>query len=313
VRRRLLLLAVSCTILAVLWWRVGWREVAGGIAGLDYAWFAVAVSLFIPQVWLSGWRWHRLVYPRGEGSLGNSIQLVLAASSLNIVLPSKLGDLAKGLFAVRHDQTNRVEHGLALGIFEKGVDTASLAAWMVMASLLAPPREPLGWGLVTAGCVIIIAVGAVAGMGRGAVVTGSSSGLLGRVGGLLRCIAAVSGELRVDRGRFAAVVGASLALWLLHIAQFALVQVAAGGEPYPILVASRVPMAILIGLLPVSFAGVGTRDAAMVYLLAPALGRSTALVLGLFATFRYVVVAIAGIPFVARVDFDRLRRESRSG
>jgi len=308
VRKRYLLLAVSGVILGVLWWRVGWRTLAHGVVGLHYPLFAVALALFVPQVWVSGWRWHRLVYARGEGDLRRSIQLVLAASALNVVLPSKLGDVAKGLFAVRHEGPIAVEHGLALGIFEKGIDTASLAFWMVVASVLVPPREPLGWAMVATGVAIVLAVGGLVGFGRGVDVGGAAGGVVGRVVGLARRIASVGAELRADRGRLVAVLAASLALWFLHIAQFAIVQAATGGTPRPLLVASRVPMAIFVGLLPVSFAGVGTRDAAMVYLLAGPLGESTALVLGLFATLRYVVVALAGVPYISHLDFARLRR-----
>jgi len=155
---------------------------------------------------------------------------------------------------------------------------------------------------------IVAVVGALVGLGRGLPAGRSAGGLISRVGGLLRRIAAIGGELRADRGRLVAVLGASLVLWFLHIAQFAVVQAAAGGPLQPVLVASRVPMAIFVGLLPVTFAGVGTRDAAMVYLLAPGLGESAALVLGLFATLRYVVVAVAGLPFLSRLDYARLRR-----
>ena len=56
-----------------------------------------------------------------------------------------------------------------------------------------------------------------------------------------------------------------------------------------------------------TFAGVGTRDAALVYFLAPSIGDGPALALGVFATLRYVVMAIAGLPFVARLPVAELR------
>ncbi len=60
-------------------------------------------------------------------------------------------------------------------------------------------------------------------------------------------------------------------------------------------------MAIFIGLLPVTFAGVGTRDAAMLYFLGPATGKGVALALGVFATLRYVLAGLAGLPFIVRL------------
>jgi uncharacterized membrane protein YbhN (UPF0104 family) len=122
----------------------------------------------------------------------------------------------------------------------------------------------------------------------------------------VRKFAGVIRDLRAERARFARILAVSVFLWVLHMAQFSLACLATGAaSPEVVLLWSRVPIAIFIGLLPVSFAGVGTRDAAMVYLLAPRIGEDAAVVLGVFATFRYVVVAVAGLPFVPR-----LRRES---
>jgi uncharacterized membrane protein YbhN (UPF0104 family) len=60
-------------------------------------------------------------------------------------------------------------------------------------------------------------------------------------------------------------------------------------------------MAIFVGLLPVTFAGVGTRDAAMAYFLAGPAGEGPALALGAFATVRYLVPALAGLPFLSTI------------
>jgi len=70
-------------------------------------------------------------------------------------------------------------------------------------------------------------------------------------------------------------------------------------------------MAILIGLLPVTFAGIGTRDAAMLYFLGPITGNGVALAIGVFATLRYIVVAAAGLPFIVRLPVDLSSLRSR--
>jgi glycosyltransferase 2 family protein len=112
-------------------------------------------------------------------------------------------------------------------------------------------------------------------------------------------------RLRENRGRFAAILASAAILWVLHLAQFSLALRAASGSADTALLWSRVPMAIFIGLLPITFAGVGTRDAAMVYFLAATTGEGVAMALGVFATLRYVLVALAGLPFMLRLPIDR--------
>ena len=55
---------------------------------------------------------------------------------------------------------------------------------------------------------------------------------------------------------------------------------------------------VLIGLLPFSFEGIGTRDASLVYFLAPILGDTKPLILGILLTSRYIIPAILGVIFL---------------
>jgi hypothetical protein len=50
-------------------------------------------------------------------------------------------------------------------------------------------------------------------------------------------------------------------------------------------------------LFPLTFAGVGTRDAALVLFYAPYFASPTAAALGLLCTARYILPAIGGLPF----------------
>jgi len=58
-------------------------------------------------------------------------------------------------------------------------------------------------------------------------------------------------------------------------------------------------LAILAGLVPLTMAGVGTRDAATIYLFAPFLSAAAGAVLGLMLTLRYILPGLAGLPFLA--------------
>ena len=58
-------------------------------------------------------------------------------------------------------------------------------------------------------------------------------------------------------------------------------------------------MGIFIGLLPVTVAGIGTRDAAFRVLMASWDPDKVIAWLGLFCTFRYVVMAVLGVPAIA--------------
>lgn len=308
----LALIALSIVILALLWRWIGWREVIDVCLTLDPAWFAAAILLFIPQTLLAGARWAWIVRCYQPLAIRRATEIVLASSALNVILPSKLGDIAKGLWLNRDEPGGDVASRLALGVFEKGLDTAALGLIMLCATILSLPTERLGWTMASGAAlgVALFLVLLFSPVARWLArlserehtgVVGKTLALLGRIGELV---------LRLHRapGAFLVILVSAVLLWCLHLLQFSWALNAAHGSVATALLWSRVPMAIFIGLLPVSFAGIGTRDLAMVYLLAPPLDTATAAALGVFATLRYVLVAIAGLAFLHRLPLHELRK-----
>jgi uncharacterized membrane protein YbhN (UPF0104 family) len=73
-----------------------------------------------------------------------------------------------------------------------------------------------------------------------------------------------------------------------------------------------VPLSIFVGLIPISFGGIGTRDAALIYLFSPYESSSTMAGIGILCSFRYFVPALFGLPFLDRLGFkpQEIKRES---
>lgn len=282
--RRAALLLVAAALLVWLVRRVGGGELVTVLRGLHGGLLAAALFLFVPITLLTAARWRTVAAGLAPLSLVDALRMVLAASAANVVLPAKLGDVGKGAFLP--GAVGRAG-GVALALFEKLADLAALAACMLVASLLAPPEREaemlacvLATGVVTGFAVLcVVPLGALSAFGSDNPLARAAQGFA---------------TLRGRPRRLLGVLAGSLLLWSLHLLQFQLAAWAAGATADPAVLASRIPMAIFVGLLPVSFAGIGTRDAALLYLLAPWLGEPVALALGAFATLRYLVPAAAG-------------------
>jgi uncharacterized membrane protein YbhN (UPF0104 family) len=74
-------------------------------------------------------------------------------------------------------------------------------------------------------------------------------------------------------------------------------------------------LGILAGLLPLTMAGIGSRDAVIIHFYSAYMSPGAAAVLGVLATLRYVIPAIAGLPFIGNYLSLRGRRDlaARSG
>jgi hypothetical protein len=310
--KRWILLLVSVAILAWLWHKTGWNELWATIKGLDPWWLGLALFMFVPQTLISALRWSWVVGTFQRLTFWRATELVLASSSLNVILPSKMGDVLKGAFLSQDRPGGDLATGVSLGLFEKVTDTAALATLMMLASLFYPPEEPLGVLVILCGAAGVAAfVLLLSSWGAGELARfspGDRKGLSARVRSVVGRIGVVILEFQKDRRRLVRILVVSVVLWILHLAQFSFVYQAMqdNGEHRTLLLWSRVPMAIFIGLIPISFTGAGTRDAALVYLLEHEITRPAAVILGAFATFRYVIVALAGLPFVWRLPSRRL-------
>ena len=74
---------------------------------------------------------------------------------------------------------------------------------------------------------------------------------------------------------------------------------------------SLVPLAIFIGLVPLTVAGFGTRDGA-IQAFFPQYPPETMLAVAMFVNIRYILPAVVGIPWALRyITFAREAREAR--
>ena len=107
-------------------------------------------------------------------------------------------------------------------------------------------------------------------------------------------------EVKNDPQQLCFILALSVFLWFLHIFQFYVIFRSLHSEVSVFNVFRLVPLAILVGLLPITIAGVGTRDSALVYFFAPYEKTSLIIGVGLFASLRYFVPGILGLPFLNR-------------
>ena len=303
--KKLISLAVSATILAVIYWKIDLAALFAAFAETLPWTLGAAIAMVFPITLLTAWRLVLLVPGDGRLRLGEATRLILAASALNMVLPSKMGDLAKSAFMGRRGALTGTL-AVSLVVFEKATDMLALLAWCVVGLLLYPHKD---WFFFTMAAVV------GAGLVFGLVMLGSLAFADLLFVAAPRLLPASMGP-KVDRlrqswremhgffwqrRRFSAgIMGLSLFLWFLHLFQIWLFALALGAAVPLLGNLALAPLAILAGLLPLTFAGIGTRDAALILLFRPFMEPAAGAALGLLCTLRYLLPAVGGLPFLAR-------------
>ena len=298
--KKLVGLLVSLILLGVIWWQVDLAAIGAAMAAANPWWLAAGLATIIPLTLVTALRFGMLT--RTPIGLWPATRLILGASTLNLVLPSKLGDLAKGL-ALTGRYGFDMKLAVAIVVMERSLDMAALLFWGVLALLW------VGWGnswlmLAAAGtgALLLLLILLLSPLR----IASRMIALAGRIapGKIGRWLTGFADEWQEavrwfwsDKKRVAGVAGVSLLIWGGHLAQFWLFAQALGHVPFLDNMAFAT-LAILAGLLPFTMAGIGTRDAAILFLYAPFLTPGAAAVLGVLATLRYLIPAIAGLPFM---------------
>ncbi len=309
--KKLLSLAISLGLLALIYWKIDFTKLGPVFAGSHPGWMAASLGMVIPLTMLTAWRFQQLAPPEARLGFGEANRLILSASVLNLILPSKMGDIAKALFLPL-----RRSLALSLVVFEKACDMLSLLVWCVFGlawvrfnggqALAAFRSESVFWlcALVVGGSLalglLLLGSQRFAGFFFSLAAKIAPGKMKQKIGKLADSWREMHGYFWASKGRLALVSGTSLFIWLLHLLQIWLFILALRAACPFVANLALSALAILAGLLPLTFAGVGTRDAALVLLYTPYFSAPVAAALGLLCTARYVLPAIGGIPFFQR-------------
>ena len=296
--RKLITLAISLLILGAIYYKIDIRRLAAVLANANPRFLVVSLGMVIPLTMLTAWRLQILAPTGANICFAESNRLILAASVLNMILPSKMGDIAKAWFMKSETAGGALTFSLV--IFEKTADMLSLLFWCALGLLLYPRKDAVFWTLT-----VTVILGLI-----GGIVLLASRNLaalvFGFVGKIDKLAALEAGWKEMqdffwsDKQRVIVVSVMSIFIWFLHLLQIWFFILALRASA-PLLASIALgPLAILAGLLPLTFAGIGTRDAALILLYKPYFAAPVAAALGVLCTARYLIPAIAGLPFLHR-------------
>jgi len=263
--RRWLPRALGPLLLAILLWRADRAAIAAALARVQWGWLLAALALNPPVLLLRAWRWRlllggfaaRLTY--WEGAKIYALSVFAGAFT-----PGQAGELAKAWLVKRH----RIPLGAALfsAVADRMLGLAFVALCAIGFCLFLLDEA---WRLGALAVLAIGAAGALVGWRVGPAVAqwlrrwNRAARLLERVRGWLR-----HGGALTSRAWFPAAALTAVS-WLLN---WAGVYLAAQSLGLPISFAylsGTMAFCALLGVLPISVMGLGTRDAALIFFLAP--------------------------------------------
>jgi uncharacterized protein (TIRG00374 family) len=287
-RYKLLLpIVVTIVIFIVIFTQIDIASFANRMLAVNLLMFVVAMTFTAFTVILNGIRWKYLIGRYHNLSIRKSIKLTLLGFSFNFVAPSRLGDFTKAHY-LKKDNVMNFSTGSSSIVFEKGLDILCLSLLSVI-GVLALSLSNL-YILVLIPVLLIVFFFMVGHLKK--------IGLLmrrERLGNVITNFCNFFEEVKSNRRLFLFALGMTFLLWAVSIIQVYLFFLSFGAVPDMLSLFGLVPIAIIAGMIPITIAGMGTRESAMI-LLFPAMSEPLVLGVGFFMTLRYVLAALAGLP-----------------
>ncbi|GAB4368828.1 MAG: hypothetical protein Kow00121_08220 [Elainellaceae cyanobacterium] len=314
--KRLISVLVSATILLLIYWKIDFAGLIQVFQQSDRLWMVISLGMVMPLTMITAWRLQQLM-PKSilphppiasaqqpiSLTFAEANRLILAASTLNMVLPSKMGDIVKAYFMQdRGHLTGSM--ALSLVVFEKTCDMLSLLLWCVFGLLLYPQKDLLFWVMtvgVTIGFILGLAILSLPKFATSFFRLMQSIApklLKAKLGKMSYAWQEMHDYFWRDKRHLLKIALTSILIWFLHLLQIWFFILALNAYVPFLTNLALSPLAILAGLLPLTFAGVGTRDAALILFYQPYFSATTAAALGVLCTSRYFLPAIGGLPFL---------------
>ena len=288
--RGLLLVGLTLGVFYVLFRRIDLAQVLFLLARIPPTTWLLATLLTLSFPVMSATRWHLILANMDyDVPVLQCLLIIVGVWPLSAISPSKTGDLLKA-YSLRREISGVIVAGSVLT--ERALDLLMLAGFALVGGLAFRNSS-----------IVLVAVIVFLGILAGVVLTRRPFSLPVRpkvqrmLGDLLRSLRLIGR----DPMKLALILFLTAANWGASILQTKLLLDAVGAHVPLVFTAAALPVAIFAGLLPVSFGGMGTRDAAMVVLFSAYASPSQALAVGLlYSFFGYWLLAVLGLPFMKR-------------
>jgi len=307
IKRTLVSIGITAAVFVVILIKIDVNELKYYFQHINLMYFFISIILFFPIIFTNAERWRIIISKEYNIRRREAIKLTLVGLTFSAITPSKLGDLTKAYFIKDHLNLKR---GIASIFFEKSLDLFSLCSFSLIGVLLSGTFDKVSapiliFSLITISAVI---VSLVFNLGNIKIFK-SLLDILERnkkIGDITIDFYTFIADIKGDKKILSIVFFMSLILWFFNLTQIYFFFLCFAYFPRIELVFGLVPIAILIGLIPVTIAGMGTRDSALIVLFSEYAPNSLIFGVGILCSLRYWIIALAGLPFV-RGYLDRVK------
>ena len=293
---------LSFVILFIIYKRIDFRELSQVFLHINFQAFSIFFILIIIQLFVAAWRWNILTRELGNVKLSFAIsyEQVIGSYSANLIIPGKLGEIVRIPWMRKYSLKTPV---VALVLFEKILDISAVIFILFFSILIlkilhfqTPFNINIIFYISFAIVVFLLLVFCFKRPVLRKIKTWreSKGKINGNNGSMTYRLINMAGI--IDK-RSLFYFSITILLWFIQILQFYFIFIMVDIKAPFFYVYSGSCLALLAGALPVSIAGLGTRDAVIIGFFSPFAPLEVLVGIGIISFLRIVIPAFIGLPF----------------
>ena len=269
--------------------------------------FLYAIAYFFVYPWFGIFRWYKLVSNRYHISFSKAIKIYFFGEGLNLILPSKLGDLSKALY-LKNYKISPFSYASGTVVYEKILDLLSIIIIFILSFLLKGSLTLNNQNQIFASMFLISLV----------IILLFNMHFLGDIilrltpknyrSSILSLLTFLKffKTLKQDPFTILFFIFFSVLFWAGHMFQIYLFILAANIDITYSQVLLYMPVVIIISLIPISIAGFGTREISLLYFFENLALPENIVLASLMISLRYIIPGLFGLSLLllfGRKDF----------
>lgn len=291
--KTVLVISITLIIFYLIFTKINFYSVADILLHANLFYLFIAFLLLFVIILITVKRWQTILETMGYNfRYKECFNLIMAAFPLTSITPSKSGDIIKAYYLKDKIPASKTAGSV---ITERLFDVLTLVLFSLIGMIFCKKYELAGVAFTILVCIIAIFLLMCAGFDFRLPIKSSWNE---KIQNLI-----ISTKLLIkDKRAFLDVMLYSFFVWSLGVVQTLMFFYALGINVPLLFTIANIPIAIFIGLVPVTLGGMGTRDAAIIFLFSGYATPSLLLGVGiLFSFFRYWLVSLIGIPFMRKM------------
>ena len=291
--RTLLVLSITIAIFYFIFTKIDFYSVLEILSHANIFYLLIALLLLVVGVLITAKRWQIILETMGYNfRYKECFNLIMAAFPLTSITPSKSGDIIKAYYL-----KDKIPASKTVGsvITERMFDVLTLVLFSLIGMTFCKKYELAFIALIILVCIIAVFLLVRAGFDFRLPIKSSWNEKI-------QNLILSTKLLTKDKKVFSTVMLYSFTSWFLGVVQTLMFFYALGIKVPLLFTMANIPIAIFIGMIPVTLGGMGTRDAAIIILFSVYAAPSELLGVGiLFSLFRYWLLSLLGVPFLRKM------------